>query len=136
MAGRASWHCPAAPAPRSRPRCWPVSGHGTGPPRRAAAARGRPLFAGALALPGAACVGADPALFFPDPGDAEAEAPAVAICAGCPVRAANATRGAVQNGESVGHLGWRQLRDQPATAVTGSATKGDRANEHVEHRGR
>jgi WhiB family redox-sensing transcriptional regulator len=41
----------------------------------------------ALSLPGAACRTADPALFFPEPGDTAAEARAVAICAACPVRA-------------------------------------------------
>jgi transcription factor WhiB len=59
--------------------------------RRATAARrarDRIPFAGAAVLPGAACPGADPALFFPDPGDTETEARAVAICAGCPARAA------------------------------------------------
>lgn len=39
-------------------------------------------------LPGAACAGADPGLFFPEPGDLATEAAAKAICAGCPVRGA------------------------------------------------
>ena len=44
---------------------------------------GQPI---AVVLPGAACVGTDPCLFFPDPGDLAAESEAQAICAGCPVR--------------------------------------------------
>ena len=77
--------------------------------RRAAAAR-RARMRGpvpqpaAIPLPGAACRTADPALFFPEPGDAETEARAVAICAGCPVRAACYER-AVQNGERSGIWG-------------------------------
>ena len=59
-------------------------------------------------LPGAACAGADPALFFPDPGDTETEAQAVAICAVCPVRAACYDR-AAQNGERWGIWGGRNL---------------------------
>jgi WhiB family transcriptional regulator, redox-sensing transcriptional regulator len=58
----------------------------------------------AISLPGAACRAADPALFFPDPGDTRAEAQAVAICAGCPVRAQCYAR-AVQNGERWGIWG-------------------------------
>jgi WhiB family redox-sensing transcriptional regulator len=71
--------------------------------RRARARRardGRP-FAGAASLPAAACAGADPTLFFPEPGDAETEAQAVAICAACPVRAACLAR-AIANGERYG----------------------------------
>jgi Transcription factor WhiB len=41
----------------------------------------------AISLPGAACRTADPALFFPEPGDTATEAQAIAICAACPVRA-------------------------------------------------
>jgi hypothetical protein len=52
----------------------------------------------ALALPGAACRTADPVLFFPEPGDTATEAQALAVCAGCPVRAACYAR-AVQNSE-------------------------------------
>lgn len=55
-------------------------------------------------LPGAACLGADPGLFFPEPGDADACARAAAICAGCPVRAACYAR-AVRNGERWGIWG-------------------------------
>ncbi len=83
--------------------------------RRATAARrarGREPFAGAMALPGAACRGADPDLFFPAPGDAETEAAAVTICAGCPVRAACYAR-AVQNGERYGVWGGINLEQAP-----------------------
>jgi WhiB family transcriptional regulator, redox-sensing transcriptional regulator len=84
--------------------------------RRARARRPRDAspFAGAPLLPDAACADADPALFFPEPGDAETEAKAVAICAGCPVRAACYTR-AVQNGERWGIWGGVNLetRRQP-----------------------
>ena len=77
--------------------------------RRATAARRarlRPAVPQSAALPlrGAACAGADPALFFPEPGDAETEARAAAICAGCPVRAACYER-AVQYGERWGIWG-------------------------------
>lgn len=75
-------------------------------------ARGREPFAGALALPGAACRAADPDLFFPDRGDAAAEAAAVAICAGCPVRVACYAR-AVRNGERFGIWGGINLEDAP-----------------------
>jgi WhiB family redox-sensing transcriptional regulator len=71
--------------------------------RRARARRardGRP-FAGAASLPAAACVGADPALFFPEPGDVATEAQAVAICAACPVRVACLAR-AIANGDRYG----------------------------------
>jgi len=63
-------------------------------------------------LPGAACLTADPVLFFPDPADAETEARAAAICAVCPVRAACYER-AVQNGERHGVWGGVNL-DQAA----------------------
>jgi WhiB family transcriptional regulator, redox-sensing transcriptional regulator len=33
-----------------------------------------------------ACRTADPATFFPEPGDVQAEAAAKAVCSGCPVR--------------------------------------------------
>ena len=75
-------------------------------------ARGREPFAGAMALPGAACRGADPDLFFPDRGDAAAAAAAVAICTGCPVRAACYAR-AVRNGERSGIWGGVNLEDAP-----------------------
>jgi hypothetical protein len=58
----------------------------------------------AIPLPGAACRTADPSLFFPDPGDTRTQAQAVAICAGCPVRAQCYGR-AVQNGERWGIWG-------------------------------
>lgn len=58
----------------------------------------------AIALPGAACRTADPDLFFPDPGDTGAEAQALAVCAGCPVRAQCYAR-AVENGERWGIWG-------------------------------
>jgi len=70
----------------------------------------------ALPLPGAACAGADPALFFPGPGDAETEARAVAFCAGCPVRAACYER-AVQYGERWGIWGgvnFATSREEPS----------------------
>jgi WhiB family transcriptional regulator, redox-sensing transcriptional regulator len=69
-------------------------------------ARRRPVVPQLVAplLPGAACRAADPALFFPDPGDTCAEAQAVAICAGCPARAA-CYAGAVQRGERFGIWG-------------------------------
>lgn len=74
--------------------------------RRATAARRarmRPAVTRPVAplLPGAACASADPALFFPDPGDTGTEAQAVAICAGCPARA-ECYVGAVQRGERFG----------------------------------
>ena len=52
----------------------------------------------------AACQAADPGLFFPDLGDAAAEAKAIAICAGCPARAA-CYAGAVERGERWGIWG-------------------------------
>lgn len=57
-----------------------------------------------ISLPDAACRTADPVLFFPEPGDTGTEAQAVAICAGCPVRARCYAR-AVQNGERWGIWG-------------------------------
>jgi Transcription factor WhiB len=77
--------------------------------RRATAARRARLRApvrqpAAIALPGAACRSADPVLFFPEPGDTAAEAQALAVCAGCPVRARCYAR-AVQNGERWGIWG-------------------------------
>jgi hypothetical protein len=70
-------------------------------------------------LPGAACLTADPALFFPDPGDTSAEAQAVAVCARCPVRAA-CYAGAVQRGERWGI--WAGVNFQ--TAKPGGSTDG------------
>jgi transcription factor WhiB len=52
--------------------------------------------------PGVACRSADPALFFPDPGESDREAKA--ICAACPVRAECLTV-AVANGERYGVWG-------------------------------
>jgi WhiB family transcriptional regulator, redox-sensing transcriptional regulator len=103
-------------------RLWRIAPPGTVPPPRppvsaevladrrerdriataARRARERRPFAGALTLPGPACRGEDPDLFFP--GDAKAEAKAKAICSGCPVRAACYAR-AVQNGERHGIWG-------------------------------
>jgi Transcription factor WhiB len=71
---------------------------------RRARARARVPFTVSAALPDAACRGADPALFFPQPGDTEAEAAAVAICMGCPARAV-CYAGAVQRGEGYGIWG-------------------------------
>jgi Transcription factor WhiB len=82
-------------------------------------ARGRVPFAGAADLPKGACVGADPELFFPEPGDAETEARAAAICARCPAQAACYER-AVQNGERWGIWGGVNFATA-ATAVTGNA---------------
>jgi DNA-binding transcriptional ArsR family regulator len=77
--------------------------------RRATAARRGRMRApvpqpAAISLHGAACRTADPALFFPEPGDTGAEAQALAVCAGCPVRAQCYAR-AVQNGERWGIWG-------------------------------
>ena len=58
----------------------------------------------AHALPGAACRTADPALFFPEPGDTRAEAQALAVCARCLVSAACYGQ-AVDNGERWGIWG-------------------------------
>jgi WhiB family transcriptional regulator, redox-sensing transcriptional regulator len=87
-------------------------------------ARGRVPFAGAADLPNAACVGADPELFFPERGDTETEARALAICAGCPARVACYAR-AIQNGERYGIFGGvnfeaapRPVRVPPARSVT------------------
>ena len=81
-------------------------------------ARARGPLAGALDLPGAACRGEDPDLFFP--GSAEDEAKAVAICSACPARAACRDR-AVLNGEQSGIWGGinfehlpRKERTQPS----------------------
>jgi Transcription factor WhiB len=77
--------------------------------RRATAARRARLRApvpqpAAIPLPGAACWTADPVLFFPEPGDTGAEAQALAVCAGCRVRALCYAR-AVENGERWGIWG-------------------------------
>jgi WhiB family transcriptional regulator, redox-sensing transcriptional regulator len=91
--------------------------------RRATAARrarARPLFAGTAALPDAACLGADPALFFPGQGDAETEAAAVAICSACPARA-SCLASALQNDERYGIWGGINLETWPRrqASVTG-----------------
>jgi hypothetical protein len=62
----------------------------------------------APALPGAACAGADPSLFFPEPGDEATEAAAKAICAACPVRPA-CYAGAADRGERWGIWGGENL---------------------------
>ena len=73
-------------------------------------------------LPNAACAAADPALFFPETGDAETETRAVAICVACPVRAACYER-AAQNRERAGIWGGINFETRPPTAAaTGSAT--------------
>ena len=114
---------PRGTIPPPRPPLAPeVLAHKRERDRRATAARrarGRVPFAGALSLPGAACAFEAPALFFPD-GDAEAEAKAVAICSGCPVRMPCYLR-AVQNGERFGVWGGVNF-ETAAVAVTGNAT--------------
>jgi WhiB family transcriptional regulator, redox-sensing transcriptional regulator len=96
------------PPPRTSPAAEIVARHRERDRRATAARRARmrpaPRQPTAPLLPGAACQTADPALFFPDPGDTAAEAQAVAICAGCPVRAQCYGR-AVQNGERWGIWG-------------------------------
>jgi WhiB family redox-sensing transcriptional regulator len=77
--------------------------------RRATAARRARMRApvpqpAALLLPAAACLAADPALFFPEPGDTAAEEKALAVCAGCPVLA-QCYAWAVDNGERWGIWG-------------------------------
>jgi WhiB family transcriptional regulator, redox-sensing transcriptional regulator len=77
--------------------------------RRATAARRARMRApvpqpAAIPLPRAACRTADPVLFFPEPGDTAAEAQALTVCAGCPVRAQCYAR-AVENGERWGIWG-------------------------------
>ena len=102
---------------------WRVAPPGTVPPpqaaeivarrqerdRRATAARRARMRApvpqpAALPMPGAACRTADPALFFPEPGDTGTEAQALAVCAGCPIRPQCYAR-AVENGERWGIWG-------------------------------
>jgi hypothetical protein len=79
---------------------------------RARRTRARAPANGAVLLPAAACAGADPALFFPDPGDTETEAKAAAICSACPARAA-CYAGAVQRGERWGIWGAVNLETTP-----------------------
>jgi hypothetical protein len=77
----------------------------------------------AAVLPsGAACLGTDPVLFFPEPGDTETEARALAVCAACPVRAACHDR-AVRNGERFGIWGGVnfQTSPRPVTAAAGES---------------
>lgn len=128
------------PGQGGRAYLWRVAPSGTVPPprppvpaevlarkrerdRRATAARrarARPLFVGAASLPDAACIGADPALFFPNPRDVETEARAVAICSACPARAACYAR-AVLNKECSGVWGGVnfELVPRPWLAVVG-----------------
>jgi len=56
------------------------------------------------ALPGAACRGADPEIFFPALGDAATEAAALAFCQRCPAQAA-CEELALANGEKSGVWG-------------------------------
>ena len=120
-------------------RLWRVAPPGTPPPPRtspavefverrrnrdrittaAQRARTRVPPVGAAALSGAACLGADPDLFFPERDDHKTKAAAQAICAGCPVRTACYAR-AVRNGERFGIWGGVHLenarRQLPAVA--------------------
>jgi len=86
----------------------------------------------AVVLPGAACVGTDPRLFFPDPGDLATEAEA--ICAGCPARA-ECYAGAVRRGERWGIWGGVNFEaanrsypsvSAPARGVTSYGSTADR----------
>jgi WhiB family transcriptional regulator, redox-sensing transcriptional regulator len=78
--------------------------------QRARRARMRPAppQPAALPLPGAACRAADPALFFPEPGDEATDVAAKAICAACPVRRA-CYAGAIARGERWGIWGGENL---------------------------
>jgi Transcription factor WhiB len=91
-----------------------------------AAQRARPRvpLAGTAPLPGAACLGADPDLFFPGKGDHETAAQAKAICARCSVRAACYAR-AVRNGELFGIWGGVDFEAAPRwhLAVVGESSK-------------
>jgi hypothetical protein len=96
------------PPPRSSPAAEIVARHRERDRRATAARRARmrppsrqPT---AIALPGAACSAADPALFFPEHGDTAAEAQALVVCASCPVRTQCYAQ-AVQNGERWGIWG-------------------------------
>jgi Transcription factor WhiB len=79
----------------------------------------------ALPLPGAACRAADPAPFFPEPGDLAAEAKAIAICAGCPARAA-CYAGAVARRERWGIWGGEnfETRRRPVDTAGGCRREG------------
>jgi Transcription factor WhiB len=83
-----------------------------------------------LVLTGATCLGADPALFFPEPGDTETEAQAVAICVSCPARAACLAR-ALANGECYGIFGGVNLETarRPQVAVTDERRAGKEITE-------
>jgi hypothetical protein len=113
-------------------RLWRVAPPGTLPPPRtspaaefverrrnrdrittaAQRARTRVPSVGTGTLPSAACLGADPDLFFPEKDDHTTIAAAQAICAGCPVRAACYAR-AVRNGERFGIWGGVHLENAP-----------------------
>ena len=97
---------PAAPVTGSRGDRGAAAASGIAAPTAARRARMRAPVPqpAAIPLPGAACRTANPALFFPDPGDTDAEAQALAVCAGCPVRAQCYAR-AVDNGERWGIWG-------------------------------
>jgi hypothetical protein len=123
---RAEWR----PQQGRRVRLWSLAPPGTVPPprpaisperaarirerdrlsQRARRARKRPPVPEPVtaSLTGAACRSSDPALFFPEPGDQAAEAAAVAICAGCPVRAA-CYAGAAARGERWGIWGGKNF---------------------------
>jgi hypothetical protein len=108
------------PPPRTSPAAEIVARHRERDRRATAARRARmrpaPRQPTAPLLPGAACRSADPALFFPDPGDTTAEAKAAAICAGCPVRTPCYAR-AVQNGERWGI--WAGVNFETASPLNG-----------------
>jgi Transcription factor WhiB len=135
-------------------RLWRVAPPGTSPPPRtspaaefverrrnrdriitaAQRARARIPPVGAVALPGAACLGADPDLFFPEKDDHKTVAAAKAICAGCPVRAACYAR-AVRNGERHGIWGGVHLENPPEQlrAVAGGSGECQREGGHHDH---
>jgi Transcription factor WhiB len=90
-----------------------------------AAQRARPHvpLVGAAALPGAACLGVDPDLFFPGKDDHKTIAAAKAICGRCPVRADCYAR-AVRNKERFGIWGGVDLETAPRRqlAVVGESS--------------
>jgi WhiB family redox-sensing transcriptional regulator len=73
--------------------------------------------------PGAACRGADPALFFPAPGDSDQDARAMAICAACQVRA-ECLAAARANGERYGIWGGVNLEIETRRACPAQAQEG------------
>ena len=77
-------------------------------------------------LPGAACRTADPGLFFPDSGDHDAAAKALAICAGCRERAA-CYAAAVANGET--HGVWGGVNFDPDSRLLADALAAGYARE-------